>query len=305
MSISIVIPIYNEESVIEHLYNRLNNVLQPFDYEVIFVDDSSKDLTLSKLKEINKKDNRYKIISLSRNFGHQIAISAGLKFCKGDAIIIMDGDLQDPPEIIHKFIEKWKKGYIIVYATRIKRKEILFLRILYKLFYKILKSVSKIDIPLDAGDFCLLDKKIVTLMNNMPEKNRFLRGLRSWIGFKQIGIEYEREKRFTGKTKYTLKKLLKLALDGIFSFSEIPLKITTIMGFMVSIGSIFYAVYIIFHKIFYTDIQISGWSSLIVSITFLSGIQLIVMGILGEYISRIFDEVKRRPLFIIDELVGF
>lgn len=306
MKTSVIIPIYNEQEVIPELYGRLKNVLVGLeDYEVIFVNDHSRDNSLRLLKDIHGQDNRYKVISFSRNFGHQIAVSAGLKFADGDTAIVMDGDLQDPPELIPEFLKKWQEGYEVVYAVRKKRKESFLLRIAYKIYYRILKKVAKINIPLDSGDFCLMDKRVVNLLNALPEKTRFVRGLRSWIGFRQIGLEYERDKRFAGKTKYNFTRLLKLATDGVISFSDAPLKIATILGFIISLLSISYGIYIFIDVIFHFDRRIPGWSSVVVAITFLGGIELIVLGFIGEYLMRIFEEVKGRPLYIIDEVIGF
>lgn len=304
--LSIVVPIYNEEEVLEQLYGRLKKVLNGnFNYEVIFINDDSRDASLEILKKINQEDNRYKIISFSRNFGHQIAVSAGLNFVNGDAIIVIDGDLQDPPELIPEFLEKWQEGYEVVYAVRKKRKEPFLLRMAYKTYYRILKMVAKINIPLDSGDFCLMDKKVVALLNSFPEKTRFVRGLRSWVGFRQIGMEYERDKRFAGETKYNFTRLLKLATDGVISFSDAPLKVATIFGFIISFFSICYGIYVVIDVIFNFNRRVPGWSSLVVGISFLGGIQLIVLGVIGEYLIRIFEEVKGRPLYIIDEAVGF
>jgi len=305
-NISVVVPALNEQELLNELYKRLSNSLDNIDkdYEIIFVDDGSTDETLNLLKELNRNDQRVKSISFSRNFGHQTAISAGLSFSSGVAVIIMDADLQDPPEILPKFIEKWKAGYKVVYGIRRFRKEIMFKRVAYKVFYRVLKSISRIDIPLDAGDFCLMDRKVVDIINGLPERARFVRGLRSWAGFSQIGLEYERDRRLAGKAKYDLYKLLKLAIDGIISFSDFPLRMAIAIGSIVSTLSIIYAGYITYLRLF-SIYEIPGWATIVVAITFLGGVQLIMLGVLGSYISRIFDEVKARPLYIISETVGF
>ncbi len=308
--ISIVIPIYNEEETISALCSRLNEVFNKVDeeFEVIFVDDGSKDTSLMLINDIHNKNNRYKALSFSRNFGHQAAVTAGLMYAKGDAVIIIDGDLQDPPEIIPQFIDKWRGGYQVVYGVRRKRKELILKRFAYFIFYRILRYIADINIPLDSGDFCLMDSKVVKLLNSLPERGRFVRGLRSWVGFKQVGLEFDRDQRFVGKSKYSFWKLLKLAFDGIFSFSEIPLKMVMLAGFIISGMSFVFVLYVVFN--FFLGIQMylinknPGWASLIVSITFLGGIQLIAIGILGEYLARVFEEVKRRPHFIIDGLIG-
>lgn len=304
--LTVVIPIYNEESVIPHLIQRLNTELEKINlkYEIIFVDDCSNDNSMELIKEFNIRNPNIKILSFSRNFGHQTAITAGLNFSRGRAVVIMDGDLQDPPELIPQFIDKWKEGYEVVYGVRFDRKENIFKKIAYKLYYRLLRLLSKTEIKLDSGDFCLLDRKIVNLLNVMPEKNRFIRGLRSWVGFRQIGIRYARDKRFAGKPKYTISKLFKLGLDGIISFSGIPLKISILIGFSISIASCGYAIYIMANWIFNPQQRVPGWATLVVSVAFLGGIQLLVLGFLGEYILRIFDEVKERPAYILREVVG-
>jgi len=305
--LSVIFPIYNEESVLPHLYERALSVLVKLglDYEIIFVNDSSSDRSLEILQGFNQINPKVKILSFSRNFGHQMAITAGLHFSRGDAVIILDGDLQDPPEIIPQFLEKWREGYQVVYAVRATRKDPLPMRILYKMYYRLLKAISKTEIPLDSGDCCLIDHKVVNLINSIPERNRFVRGLRSWVGFRQAGIRYDRDKRFAGKPKYTFFKLLHLAMDGIISFSEIPLKISILIGFFVSISSLLYSVYLIANTIFNFQHRIPGWASIVVGITLLGGVQLTVMGFLGEYIIRIFDEVKGRPPYILNGCIGF
>ena len=244
-----------------------------------------------------------KIVDLSRNFGHQTAISAGISFASGKAAIIMDADLQDPPSVIPEFIKRWEDGFYVVYGIRRKRKESFFKRSCYFIFYRIQEKMAKISIPLDAGDFCLMDKKVVDILKKMPERNRFIRGIRSWIGFPQIGIEYERDSRFGGKPKYSLRKLIRLAFDGIYSFSDIPLKISLIFGSFISILCFVFILYIIYQRLFYGT-SIYGIATISVSILFLGGIQLIAIGVIGEYIGRIYDEVKQRPIFIIKQIVN-
>jgi len=302
---SIVIPVFNEEKTISELYGRLTDVMKGLkeNYEIIFVDDGSKDLSLDLIQSLRMKDKHIKCVSLSRNFGHQIAISAGIMFSSGRATILMDGDLQDPPEIIYSLVQKWREGFEVVYAIRKKRKENIFKRILYKLFYLILRKLSYIEIPLDSGDFSLMDKRVVDLLNSMPEKNRFIRGIRAWIGLKQIGVEYERDPRFAGTPKYSLRKLIGLALDGIISFSYRPLKFATQAGFFIStasfLGGFFYFIYWLLRG----DAP-KGFTTLAILILLLAGIQLIMIGIMGEYIGRIHEEVKNRPLFITKKLIG-
>lgn len=310
--ISIVIPIYNEEENLQMLYERLTGASPAWedDYEVILVDDGSHDRSLEMMREIVAKDHHFKVVKLSRNFGHQAAISAGLKETKGDAVIIMDGDLQDPPEELPRFLAKWREGYEVVYAIRTKRKEGIFKKAAYKIFYRLLGWVSEIDIPLDSGDFCVMDRKVVdTLLIKMPEQNRFVRGLRAYAGYKQVGVAYERDKRAAGEAKFTFKKLVQLAIDGLLDFSTFPLRIATYLGFLIAIPSFIMGIFFIFHRLLnfkvlgYTPEDTPGLATLAVGMFFLSGVMLIILGIIGEYLGRIYKEVKRRPFFIVDELV--
>lgn len=299
--LSIVIPIYNEEMNIEELYNRLKKTERSFtnSFEIIFTNDGSTDNSLYILKTLASANKNVKIIDLSRNFGHQIAIKAGLSFATGDATIIMDGDLQDPPELVERLTKKWQEGYHVVYAIRRTRKERFLLRFLYASFYRLLKMMSKISIPLDAGDFCLIDKKIVDILIAMPESNPFIRGLRSWTGYDQAGIEYDRQKRFKGRAKYTFLKLLRLALDGILSFSNIPLRISAIFGFIISGASILLII-----SLFIKRLPVPGTTLIAVLVLFIGGVQLITIGILGEYMGRIYEESKKRPSFLIKEKIN-
>jgi len=303
--LSLVIPVFNEEKNLLELYGRITKVIESLRIccQIIFVDDGSRDGSVKILDALCRQDPRVLAVLFSRNFGHQTAVTAGLHYASGDAVIIMDADLQDPPEVIPQFIQKWQEGYEVVYGVRKKRKEHLFLRILYALFYRMLRTVSTIEIPLDSGDFCLMDRKIVKLLNSIPERNRFVRGIRSWVGFNQIGIPYERDKRFGGDSKYSLGKLIKLALDGFVSFSYAPLRIASYTGFLVSAFSLIYAVGTFFQKIL-TNTTVPGYTTTIIMICFLGGVQLIAIGIMGEYLGRIYDEVKNRPLYIVRGLLG-
>lgn len=310
--ISIIIPVYNEEEVLDQLFDRLSKSAERWlhDWEVVCVDDGSTDNTWRKLVEKSEKDARWKALSFSRNFGHQTAISCGLYYANGDATIVMDADLQDPPEELHRYITKWEEGYDVVYAIRTRRKEDLFKRLAYKAFYRALSKLVDFNIPLDSGDFCLMDKKVVTVLNAMPEKNRFVRGLRAWSGFKQVGLEYERAERFAGETKYPFKKLLKLAFDGIFSFSTVPLTMASYLGLLVSGLALFGAVFTLLQKLFSESFAkiglgpVPGYATTLISILFIGGVQLIFLGIIGNYLSRIYDEVKGRPQWIVKEKIG-
>lgn len=304
--ISIIAPIYNEEAVIDELHRRLTPVLEGMNrpFEVLMVNDGSRDRSMEKMVEIVRKDPRYKIVNFSRNFGHQIAITAGMDHAQGDAIVIIDADLQDPPEVIPKLVEKWQEGFDIVYAVREKRHgETFFKKWTAAAFYRTLKKITNVDIPVDTGDFRLMSRRAVEKLKTIRERHRFVRGLVSWIGFPQTGVTFVREERFAGETKYPLKKMLKFAFDGITSFSFFPLQLATYFGFLVS-GLSFLGILVVILMKLFTTVTIPGWSSMIASILFLGGVQLITIGIIGEYIGRIYDEVKQRPLYIVQDLVG-
>ncbi len=301
--ISVVIPAYFEELVIEACYNRLTAALENFDFELIFVDDGSKDNTLIILKALAVKDARVKVISFSKNFGHQSAVTAGLHFAKGDAVVIIDADLQDPPELIPDMIALWQDGNDVVYAKRKKRKgESLFKRISAKVFYRLLHVFSDTHIPEDTGDFRLMDRKVVDAFNAMGEHNRFIRGMVAWLGYKQVPLEYVREKRYAGKTKYTLKKMMSLSYNAIFSFSVTPIKFIKSLGLMTLLFAFGVIVYVLVSK--GTGNAIPGWSSLMIVTTVLMGVQLFSMGILGEYIARTYEEARKRPIYLIDEKIN-
>ncbi|KRE01793.1 glycosyltransferase [Bacillus sp. Root239] len=300
---SIVVPVYNEEEVIHETYRRLTEVMRSTKeaYELLFVNDGSKDRTAEIIKEYSEQDPAVVLLDFARNFGHQIAITAGMDYARGEAVIVIDADLQDPPELILEMIEKWKQGFDVVYAKRTKRKgETYFKKQTAAMFYRFLRAMTDIDIPLDTGDFRLLDRKVCNQMNSIQEKNRFVRGLVSWVGFKQIAVEYERDERLAGESKYPLKKMLKLSMDGITSFSYKPLKLASYAGVTLSGIGFIYLLVVLYLKLF-TDSTITGWSSLIVIQLFFSGIILIILGMIGEYIGRIYDETKNRPLYIVRE----
>lgn len=311
--ISIVIPIFNEEEILQQLYDRLVGAapLWKEDYEIILVDDGSSDNSLEIMRGFVAQNSHFRVLKLSRNFGHQPAISAGIKKAKGDAVIVMDGDLQDPPEELPRFLEKWREGYHVVYAIRTKRKEGFFKKMAYKTFYRILARVSDIDIPIDSGDFCVMDRKVVNALNiEMPENIRFVRGLRAYAGFKQIGVAYERAERAGGEVKYTFRKLVKLAVDGIFDFSTFPLRLATYFGLLISIPSFILGVFFIIHrllkfKIFgYSPEDTPGMATLAVAMFFLGGVLLVILGVIGEYLGRIYIEVKKRPFYLIEEEIS-
>lgn len=302
--ISVIIPIYNESDIIKTLYDRLIDSVNQItnDYEFIFVNDGSKDDSFNEVLELSRKDKKVFYINFSRNFGHQIAVSAGLEFCNGKIIVIIDGDLQDPPELIPKLYTKYQEGFDVVYAKREQRQgETLLKKFTSKMFYRVLKKLTSFEIPLDTGDFRLLDKKVVEAINNMPERNKFLRGQIAWLGFKQTYVLFDREKRKTGESGYTYSKMFRLAVDAITSFSDKPLALVTRLGFLISLFSFFIILYTIFAH-FVLKETITGWSSLIISSMFIGGIQLFSIGIIGEYISRINRNVQERPLYIIDDI---
>ena len=306
--ISIVIPMYFEEEVANECYYRTKDVLESinnYEYEIVFVNDGSKDKTLEILEKIAEENKNVKVISFSRNFGHQAAVTCGLKYTTGDAVVIMDADMQDPPEVIVDMIKLWEDGNEVIYAKRkIRKGETKFKLFTAKMFYKLLNGLSDVEIPKDTGDFRLADKKVVEVINSLPEHNKFLRGLFSWVGFKQIPLEYERKERFAGKTKYPLKKMLKLASDGITSFSTKPLKVLGVLGIISIFVSVILLIYALFSFAFKLNSITPGWTSLMVTITFLGGMQLLSIWLISEYIGKIYDESKGRPEYIIDKTIN-
>ena len=306
--VSVVIPMYYEEEVANECYNRLSGVLKKienYEYEIIFVNDGSKDKTLEILETIAKEDKNVKIISFSRNFGHQCAVTAGLQYVTGDAIVIIDADLQDPPELIPDMLKLWEEGNEVIYGKRKTREgETKFKLLTAKMFYKTLNALSDVEIPKDTGDFRLVDKKVVDVVNSMPEHNKFLRGLFSWVGFEQKAFEYERKERFAGKTKYPLKKMLKLASDGIIGFSTKPLKLVGGLGIFSIVLSFMILIYAILSFMFKWNNLTPGWTSIIVTVTFFCGTILISLWMIGEYMARIYDECKARPQYIIKKKIN-
>jgi polyisoprenyl-phosphate glycosyltransferase len=303
--LSVVMPVFNEQENLLALHTRLSSVLKQtgLSYEIIFVDDGSRDGSLGLLRDLAADDPCVLVIELARNFGHQVAISAGLDHARGQGVIVMDSDLQDPPEALPQFIAKWREGHDVVYAIRAERKEHWLMRTAYAAFYRLLQRVANIEIPLDAGDFCIMDRRVVDLLVGMPERNRFVRGIRSWVGLDQVGLAYERHARHAGRPKFTITRLVYLALDGLISFSYVPLRVITMLGFGVSLLSIMLAVFYAIKKLT-VDLNPPGFATLIVAILFLAGMQLITIGVIGEYVGRIFEEVKRRPLYVVRRLSG-
>ena len=303
---SIVIPVYNEEAVIDQTYQRLKQVMDSTKdpYELIFVNDGSCDHTTAKIKGFRDQDDAVKLITFSRNFGHQIAITAGMDYASGAAVVVIDADLQDPPELILDMIAKWKEGFDVVYAKRTKRKgETFFKKQTARLFYRILSASTDLDIPTDTGDFRLLDHRVCDELKRLPEKNRYVRGLVSWVGFRQTAIEYERDERLAGETKYPLKKMIKLSLDGLTSFSFKPIKMANYIGALLLLSGLIYLAGMLLSTIL-TAAVIAGWNLVIAMQLVLTGILLTMMGIIGEYIGRIYDETRDRPLYIVSESYG-
>lgn len=308
MLLSIVIPIFNEENNLDELSKRLIELQRresSTTFEFILVNDGSEDASYPKMVMLANQSKYFKLIDLSRNFGHQLAITAGMDHACGDACIIMDGDLQDPPEIIPNLIQKWKEGFEIVYAVREKRDgESFFKLISAKLFYRLLKKITNVEIPVDTGDFRLIDRKVLDVLKGMPEKHRFIRGMVAWSGFKSCPVYYHREKRFAGTTKFTLGKMIQFSLNGITSFSTYPLKLASSLGLIVSTSGFIYLFYVMYLALF-TNKTVEGWASMMVVVLFLGGVQLLSLGVIGEYVGRINEEVKKRPNYIISEKVNF
>ena len=303
--LSVVVPMYFEEAVARECHARLSAAVDGFDYEIIYVNDGSADQTLPILKEIAGEDSRVKVISFSRNFGHQAAVTAGVKHASGQCIAIIDADLQDPPELIPEMVELWKQGYEVVYAKRKKRKgESFFKRMTAKAFYRLLSTLTDTNIPTDTGDFRLIDRKVANAFNTMGEHSRFIRGMVAWLGFKQTPIEYVRDERYAGETKYPLRKMLKLAFDGIMSFSVKPIKMVTNLGAITLLFSLGIIIYVLVSK-FTGNALSAGWASTMIVITMLSGVQLISLGVVGGYISRIYEESRNRPIYLVSEKINF
>jgi polyisoprenyl-phosphate glycosyltransferase len=308
LHISVIIPCFNEEAIIRETYTRIKNVLSLNQYyEMLFINDGSHDATFHILNKISEEDKRVKVLSLSRNFGHQAAVSAGIQYCTGDIAIIIDADLQDPPEIIPEMIKKYEEGNCnVVYGVREQRKgETFFKKITAKWFYKLINSLSETKMPLDAGDFRLIDRKVINEFRKLKEKNKYIRGIISWIGFKQVPIYYSRDSRIQGNSKYPLSKMVKFALTGLLYFTKKPLQLAISMGFISIVIGLGLIVYVVIAKLSNTIYTVQGWTSTMIVIIFFGGVQLLTVGVLGEYIGSIFDEVKNRPEYIIDEKINF
>lgn len=305
LQISIIAPLYNETDSFPHLIARLNAVMEtsPLTIEVVLIDDGSRDATAALMQQVALTDGRYHCVFLSRNYGHQIALTAGIAVARAtEALFIIDGDLQDPPELLTEFYGKLHEGYDVVYAVRKKRKESLFKRMAYSTFYRLMRFISYVEIPLDSGDFSLISRRVADVLNEMPEESRFIRGMRSWIGFRQVGVEYERDARQAGESKYSFKMLRKLSYNGIFNFSEYPVKLVTRLG-MVTFGvAMIYLIQTLVKKYVYGDVP-QGFTALLFVIVLFSGVQLIALGIIGEYVLRIFFQTKRRPLYVVREVI--
>ena len=306
-TLSVVAPVFNEEAILHELYRRLTAVLDGagLDWELVLVNDGSRDRSLEIMRELHTADARVKVVNFARNFGHQVAITAGTDYAQGQAVVIIDADLQDPPEVILDLLAKWREGYEVVYAVRSERKgETWFKEFTAKAFYRIIYKITDISIPMDTGDFRLMDRKVVEALKTMREKHRFMRGMSVWVGFRQTGVEYVRAERYAGETKYPLKKMLKFALDGITSFSYFPLQLATYIGFIVAAISVVGIIVTIILRLTGSH-AFYGQATTLVAVLFLGGVQLISLGIIGEYLGRIYDEAKGRPLYIVHDALGF
>jgi polyisoprenyl-phosphate glycosyltransferase len=304
---SLIIPIYNEEETIPELYRRVSAIMDNLEdsVELILVNDGSRDRSLPLMRELHEIDPRVCYLSFARNFGHQAAVTAGLNFCRGEVIVVLDADLQDPPELIPTMIDRWRDGYQVVYAQRTKRKkEGWFKRFTAYIFYRLLKRLADVDIPADTGDFCLMDRRVVEVLNAMPERNRYIRGLRAWIGFRQTAVNFERDPRFAGEVKYTFKKSLSLALNSLISFSKVPLRLSTYLGLFSALIALLMAFLVLYWRLQQPYSPVTGLATILIAVFFLGSVQLISIGILGEYIGRIYEEVKGRPAYTIAEVAG-
>jgi glycosyltransferase involved in cell wall biosynthesis len=312
-TVSVIVPCFNEHEVIASTHAELDRCLgasQDFSFEFIFVDDGSRDGTSAILREIRKRDPRVKLIRFSRNFGHQAAVSAGIDHAFGDAVAIMDADLQDPPEVLLSMLEKWREGFEVVYGVRRNRKEGIFKRACYRIFYRVWQRMADIEVPVDSGDFCVMDRQVTEVLRSLPENGRFLRGLRAWAGFRQCAHPYERAARHAGEPKYSFSRLVRLAASGIFNFSDVPLRFISLIGLLTSAGAIIGVFLVLFQRLFeirifgYAPQDMPGYTSLFLALQFFSGIQLLSLGIIGEYVARMYSEIKQRPVYVVAERLG-
>lgn len=303
--LSAVVPVYNEAAIVPALADRLRGGLDAagLAWEAVLVDDGSTDGSFEALCAAHAADGRFKVIRLARNFGHQVAISAGLEHAQGDAVIILDGDLQDPPELVPDLVAQWRQGWDVVYAVRRTRQETWLKRIAYLVFYRLLRLLARLDMPLDTGDFCLMDRAVVNVVVNMRERNRFVRGLRTWVGFSQVALPFDRSARAGGESKYTMRKLLRLAFDGLIGFSYFPLRLGTMLGICAA-GASFLGILVLLYLWTFTDRVVPASAPTVIVVLFLGGVQLITLGLIGEYVGRIYDEVRQRPLFVVRDRVG-
>lgn len=305
---SIVAPVYNEEALVAEFCQRTIAAMEPLGepFEIVLVNDGSRDNSPKIIRELHNNDPRIKVVNFSKNFGHQIAITAGMDYARGDAVVVIDSDLQDPPEVIPEMVKKWKEGFQVVYGVRGEREgETAFKLATASIFYRLIRKITSVDIPLDAGDFRLMDRKVVNALNQMREQKRFMRGLSVWVGFNQTGITYKRDARKAGETKYPLRKMIRFALDGITAFSYLPLQLATYFGFATAGLSLLFLIVVVVLRLTGSGESFYGQASSLVSVLFLGSVQLIFLGIIGEYLGRIYDEVKRRPLYIVAEELGF
>ena len=307
-TISYIFPVYNNEGSLQDLYDEVRRVMRTkakqYDYQFIFVNDGSRDGSYDVLKKLAAKDTAVKVLNLSRNFGHQAAVTAGLDKTTGDAVIIMDADLQDPPEVCAELIAKWREGYQVVYAQRRSRRDSALKRLTANVYYRLLARLSSVDIPRNTGDFRLVDKKVVEVVRTMQEYHRFLRGMFSYVGFKQAAVPFDRHARQGGKSEYTVKKLVKLAKDGIFGFSDAPLRMVTSLGMWVSLLSVVGIAYAVILRLFFPHITVPGWTMIMVAIFFMGGVQLLMLGVIGEYVGRMYNEVRKRPTYVVAEEIN-
>lgn len=308
-TVSILAPVFNEEPVLPELYRRVKSVMDdtPYSWELVLIDDGSRDGSARVIQELHKQDSRVKGVSFSRNFGFQVAVTAGLDHAQGQAVILTDADLQDPPEVFPRMIEKWQEGYDVVYGVRASREgETWFKLLTAKLFYRLIYRITEVEIPLDTGDFRLMDRRVVNAVRRMPERNRFLRGMVPWIGYRQTGITYERRARYAGESKFSsVRQMLPFALDAITSFSYLPLQLATYMGFALALLSLLAIIVVVVVRLFGPSTPLLGQATTLVVVLFMGGVQLISLGIIGEYLGRIYDEVKGRPLYLVDKKWGF